>query len=324
MIAAIEIYNKPKFEYRDECVVILFMNAWELLLKALVSKNGKSIYYRKRRNQPYRTLSWQDAISAAGPFFPRTVDLLPVRRNLDLLGTYRDNAIHFYNAGDFGVLIYALAQTSITNFRDLMHSAFGMRLEDEINLRLLPLGLRPPIDPLTYISGRADGQTPRGEAVEQFLSALRDAVDEIEDAKGDTARLLTIFNVKLESTKKIEKADVLVGVSRSADEEGPLAIIKTQDPNVTHPLRQKEVVDRIGALHGRKFTSYTFQAIASRYDLKQDSRYCWIATEGVLTRYSHDAVAFIKTLSVADVDTAVALYKSELAARREVVTAGRQ
>lgn len=34
MLAAIEIYNKPQFSYRDECFTILLVNAWELLLKA--------------------------------------------------------------------------------------------------------------------------------------------------------------------------------------------------------------------------------------------------------------------------------------------------
>lgn len=34
MLAAIEIYNKPSFAYREESFAILAVNAWELLLKA--------------------------------------------------------------------------------------------------------------------------------------------------------------------------------------------------------------------------------------------------------------------------------------------------
>jgi hypothetical protein len=45
LLAAIEIYNKPGFQYRDECFVILLLNAWELYLKALISKSKASIYY---------------------------------------------------------------------------------------------------------------------------------------------------------------------------------------------------------------------------------------------------------------------------------------
>jgi len=42
MLAAIEIYNKPQIAYRDECFSILLVNAWELLLKATLSKKEKA------------------------------------------------------------------------------------------------------------------------------------------------------------------------------------------------------------------------------------------------------------------------------------------
>src|ERR1700685_4274326 len=41
-LAAIEIYNKPDFRYRDESFVILLVNAWELLLKAKILKDAKN------------------------------------------------------------------------------------------------------------------------------------------------------------------------------------------------------------------------------------------------------------------------------------------
>ena len=33
-VAAIEVYNKPNFSYREEAFSLLMTNAWELLLKA--------------------------------------------------------------------------------------------------------------------------------------------------------------------------------------------------------------------------------------------------------------------------------------------------
>ena len=41
MLSAIEIYNKPNFSYREETFAILAVNSWELLLKAILLKNGK-------------------------------------------------------------------------------------------------------------------------------------------------------------------------------------------------------------------------------------------------------------------------------------------
>jgi hypothetical protein len=34
--AAVEVYNKPSFVYREETFAILALNAWELLLKGKV------------------------------------------------------------------------------------------------------------------------------------------------------------------------------------------------------------------------------------------------------------------------------------------------
>lgn len=315
MMAAIEIYNKPAFQYRDECVVILLLNAWELILKAALSKNGKSIFYPKKRKQPYRTLSWQDALSKSENLFRKDVGQLPVQRNLELLGTYRDNAVHFYNAEGFGVLVYALAQTCIKNFRDFLEGEFQHRLEEEITWQLLPLGIQPPIDVVSYISGKGTRGSKCKSAVRQFLAQLAQAADEVNNVGGDGGRLMTVFNLKLESAKKISDADFVVGVEKADSTRGPLAIVKTQDPNVTHPLRQREVVKAIGTLHARTFTGHIFQAIAWKHGLKDKPNYCWRAREGVLTKYSNDVVTFIKALSAADVDVALTDYRRYLRAR---------
>lgn len=306
-MAAIEIYNKPAFQYRDECVVIMMLNAWELALKALLSQNKQSIFYPKKRKQPYRTLSWQDALTRARPYFPTGLPYSPTQRNLELLGTYRDNAVHFYNAKDFGVVLYALSQTSIKNFRDLMESAFGIRLENEINWQLLPLGIKPPVDVVSYISDTSSGKMTG--AVRQFLSELAKAADDLKSAGEDTGRLLTVFNVKLESVKKIGDADVVVGVKKAKGGEGPLVMVRTQDPNITHPLRQKEVLEKIETLHGQRLTSYKFQAIVWKYALKENPQYCWKAKEGVLTKYSNDVLTFLKRLTQANINAALDDYR---------------
>lgn len=310
LLAAIEIYNKPRIEYRDETFVILLINAWELIFKALVSKNGESIFYHKRRHEPYKTLSCTDALSKAERYFPTTIAPLPVRRNLELLTGFRDNAVHFYSQTGFGAVIYALAQTSIVNYRDLLSESFHMELAEHINWSLLPLGISPPVDPVEYIAGKAGSAKQLTAAVRQFLLTLASAADEVKKAGGDTGRLLTVFNVKLESTKKIQKADVLVGVEKQTTVAGPLTIVRTVDPNLSHPLRQKGVVAQIADLHGIKFTPHVFQAILWKYKLKEDRVYCWRATEGVLTKYANDIVPRIRQLTKTDVEAALAEYRA--------------
>jgi len=315
MLAAIEIYNKPRFDYREECCVILLLNAWELVLKALLSKNGESIFYPKKRKEPYRTLSWRDALGSAEGSFPKNLPPLPVRRNLELLGLYRDNAVHFYNARAFGTVLHALTQTSIVNFKDLLLASFDVDLGTEITWQLLPLGLRSPVDPIEYISGKTADQRRCSPAIRQFLAELAAAAHEVQQTGADTGRLLTAFSVRLESTKKIQDADVLVGVTKASDSPGPLAVVKTVDPNISHPLRLTEIVQKIPTLHGRRFTTHIFQAIAWKHQLKSKPEYCWQAKEGVLTRYSNDMVTWILVLTAAQVDAALTEYRTFLRQR---------
>jgi len=38
MLAAIEVYNKPDFKYREETFSVIAINSWELALKAYLLK----------------------------------------------------------------------------------------------------------------------------------------------------------------------------------------------------------------------------------------------------------------------------------------------
>ncbi len=315
MMAAIEIYNKPVFQYRDECTVILLLNAWELLLKAILAKRGETIYYPQRPNQPDRTLSWKDAFSRTQAFFPSTVASLPTERNLDLLGSYRDKAIHFYNDKDMGLVVYSLSQTSIVNYRDVLYGLFDIDIASKMNWRLLPIGTRPPIDAISFIQGGA--QADGASVIGQYLSELSQTADELRSSNQDTGRLLTVFNIKLESVKKIGDADAVVTVDSNSTEDHPLAIVHRQDPNQSHPLRQKEVLEKIDFVHGRQFSSYVFQAIVWKYNIRKQPQYCWSATEGVLVRYSNDIVSFITRLNSSDVEGATNDYREHLRLLRE-------
>jgi hypothetical protein len=311
MIAAIEIYNKPRFDYRDEVFVQLVINAWELLLKAMVSKSKRSIYYKKRRGEPYRTVSWSDAYNRARSNWPVSVPPQAIIRNLELLAVYRDNAVHFYNAKGFGVIVYSLAQTSITNYRDMLHEIFGRDLADEITWSLMPLGVRAPVGPLEYLSGVRPPGAASSSAVEEFLKAIRDAAAAL-DAEGiDTGRLLTVFDVALQSTKKVEQADVVIGVDREASDS--VLVTRVLDPNRSHPYRRKEALERIRAHHGDEFNAYSFDAVVWRYGLREKQRLCWTDDNySRLVKWSPDVVIIINRLTPPEIDEARQAYSAYL------------
>jgi hypothetical protein len=76
MVAAIEIYNKPRFEYRDEVFAILLLNAWELLLKALhagIERLFRSEVARLRLGDPVETVVI-DSVRHTRDIIPQTSD----------------------------------------------------------------------------------------------------------------------------------------------------------------------------------------------------------------------------------------------------------
>jgi EC042_2821-lke REase/Protein of unknown function (DUF3644) len=279
MVAAVEVYNKPRFEYRDEVVVILMMNAWELLLKAIVSKAGKSIYEKKERGKLYHTLTWGGAfgVAASSGLWPEDMSAKAVYENIELLSLYRNNAQHYYNEPDFGQLLYSLMQTSLFNFRDLLNAVGLGDLCREITWQILPLGFDAPFDPVSFLKGNPKNPPSRGAAVSEYLARVQDSLRSLERDGIDTGRFLTVYQVQLVSTKKVQEADITVGVAPVGELAAEGVVIPRQvDPNESHPYLQKDIVRKVQeSLPG--FTSRSFQAVVWKYGLRHDKRYVWEA-----------------------------------------------
>ena len=142
LLAAVEIYNKPKVEYREQTVAFLLVNAWEVLIKArIIQQSGgkiQSIYRRKRDSNRYEyrdgekvTIEIRGALNRSG---------LPeqVRSNIRGLIKIRNQATHL------GVLSPELRQTilefstaSVQNFVKTSSVWFGESIDAPY---LLPLG----------------------------------------------------------------------------------------------------------------------------------------------------------------------------------------
>lgn len=316
LASAIEIYNKPRILYRDECTAILLVNAWELLLKAILSKNRVRIFYPKRHNEPYRTYSLSDALNRSTRFFPASIDSSATAKNLDLLVEYRDNAIHFYNEKGFGVIIYALSQTAISNFRDLAKAIFDVDVAGEINLSLLPLALGTRLDPVEFVkTSQADPKT--SASVRQFTQRLKDLVRDLESNGRDTSRLFTVFQTHLVSKKKLSEADFTVGVQAEAAASGPPVLVqRTIDPNRTHPYRESDIITHPGksgglgiVIAGTPLTQFPFRAIGHYLKAKDDPKYCWADQTGAVTRYSDAYVQRVRDLKPEELKAALRAYR---------------
>jgi hypothetical protein len=88
------------------------------------------------------------------------------------------------------------------------------------------------------------------------------------------------------------------------------------DPNLTHPDRQKDVLEKLGSSHGGEINSYSFQAIAWYHDLKNKDTMCWQDKTVGLVKWSPEVVTFVKGLSTADPAAAKKAYAKVMAKRR--------
>ena len=186
LIAAIEIYNKPDFKYREETFAILMLNAWELLLKSrLLSENGNRlrclhVYEARKRDDGSRTSKQYRKLNRTGN--PHTIGLakciglldstassrLPdaLKLNLDALVEVRDNAVHYVNPSfALAKQVLEIGTASVRNFVDLSRSWFQHDWS-HYNLYLMPIGFlagpsvasainlgKPEKNLISYLSG---------------------------------------------------------------------------------------------------------------------------------------------------------------------------
>lgn len=156
-VAAIEIYNKPDFLYREEAFAVLAINGWELLLKAkwIADHNNKvnTLYVMEPRTKKDGTKSQKLQIkqTRSGNPFTHSLDYLAKKlietgkldtnawANIQALTELRDSSIHFYNrSGAFPVRLQEIGTASLKNFVAATKAWFGRDLS-EFNFYLMPL-----------------------------------------------------------------------------------------------------------------------------------------------------------------------------------------
>ena len=159
MLAAVEIYNKPNFAYREESFSILAINSWELLLKARLlqlsnNKMSSILMYEKRRKADgslseklhqvknrsgtYMSVGMLKSIERLRNDYGDQVHIA-VRENLELLCEVRDNAVHFFNKGfDISRIVQELGTACLRNYLVLIRHWFAIDMSS-YNFFLMPL-----------------------------------------------------------------------------------------------------------------------------------------------------------------------------------------
>jgi hypothetical protein len=313
MLAGIEIYNKPQVTYRDEITVILIVNSWELALKATLRQAGRSIFYPKPRGERYRSIGLDDALDRVrnNKLWPSGIDGPAATANVKALAESRDRAIHLYNAQGLGAVIHPFLQQNVLNYRDFMLAKFNKDLADSITWQLLPLGATAPADAVQFM--KVDKNATMVAEVQEFIDELRHLMDEVEAAGSDMTRVATVYDINMQSVKKMTSADLVVAISSTAD--GQVVVRKT-DPNQTHPFSMTELLVRVNEKHaGRKLTTYDYQAVCWKQALRENTKYAWKHSNSAAHVWSGDAVSYLASLLDKQYDAIRAEYREFLRTR---------
>lgn len=253
MIAAIEIYNKPDYRYRDETFSILALNAWELLLKAkLLDENAndpKCLYVYERRIRSDGTQSQKKYLRRNRAGNPHTISLgrtlvllenyhsisidNALKSNLDALIEIRDNAVHFVNAGlDLYKQVLEVGTAAIRNYITLSRNWFGRDLS-QYSFFLMPLGFIQTGDLAT-----AATLGPNERNVVKYLADLAASGEESPN---------TDFHVSLAVNLSFRrsKADNASAVAVTNDPNAPRVTISEEDIRERYPWDYSELTRRL-------------------------------------------------------------------------------
>lgn len=281
MLAAIEIYNKPDFAYREESFSILAINSWELLLKARIlqlsgNKRSAILKYERRRkadgslsDKRYRVKNRSGTHLSVGLF--NALDLLvneygdkvhaAVRENLDLLCEVRDNAVHFLNKGfDISRLVQELGTANLRNYLALVRQWFGIDLS-RYNFFLMPLA---------FVGEHLELQVVHLNAEERkFVDFLQTRA--LENAKGRPGEFNVSLRVDLKFSKS--KSDDVEKVAISNEPDATPVTLSEEDIRDKYPLDYNVLTTRLRKRYVDFKENQKYHQI--RKTLEGDEKYCW-------------------------------------------------
>lgn len=282
-ILGLETYNRPTVRYRVEAFCFMFCNAWELLLKARIleeTKKESSLYYKKKRNQPRRSLSLRDCLKQNWPD-----EKHPIRRNVEDIAETRDAAVHFI-VPELEKVYVGLLQSGVLNYVSTLDDWFGLSILDRCTPALLSL--------VADVDSAEPAKIKKkyGADVLRFFEAEQSRLDQAEEEISDTQYRIPI-DYRLVLTKSPADADI--SLTSGKGDKHSLVVQVPKDLRKTHPHLQKDVIPAVNDRlpDGVSINQYDMQCFLWKNKVKGQGHYHHRIEKPVTHRYSEALVDFI-------------------------------
>ncbi|MFP4378720.1 MAG: DUF3644 domain-containing protein [Spirochaetales bacterium] len=205
LLASIEIHNKPIFSYRYQVVVILIINAWELILKAFILRFSPNVklFYSDGTTKPFPDCL-AHVQSQVGARFPGLCD------NLEVLYRYRNEFIHFYSDG-IDVLVFSIVHRSVHLFHEFVTDVFGAAYAPKGNFVILPIGFRKPVSPLDFLTNESV-LSAASPAVKSIVADLISRTERL-NSEGVDDLIFVPYSVATINEHRVNNADIVAAIS---------------------------------------------------------------------------------------------------------------
>ena len=261
-IAAIEIYNKPDFKYREETFSILAINGWELLFKAkwLAENDDKIESLYKKATKP--TSSGNPSTHSLRYLAGKLVEQKHLEQNawtnVQVLVEYRNSAVHFYNSSpDFAKKLQEIGVASLENFVLLVSEWFNRDLS-EFNFYLMPLSfVNVPTQTTAIISNKEE---------QNFLNYL-----EHLEAETDSNYFVTI-NVDVRLRRSREKG--AIGVHTTSSPDAQKVYLTDEEMRKDYPWTYKQLTQKCKERYSNFIQNNKYNGI--RMPLYENRKFCYI------------------------------------------------
>ena len=282
-LAAVEIYNKPNIQYREETFSILMLNAWEILLKArMIQHTGKlqSIHelqpiYKKDGSKSSRkktklnrsdnpiSIGLQRAANLVREYPNNGIDDSCLN-NLLLLQEIRDNSVHFHNvSAELGRRIQEVGAAALKNFVVAIKYWFGVDLK-RYNFYLMPLTFHSASDLVESLGGENEPQHVR-----RLLSKISE-VEQEYPASNNQDFVVTV-QVKLKFVRTSDQQSVPVHVS--PDDPDAISVMVSEDDILKYfPWNYGELTQRLKLRYNNFKVNTDYHKI--RKTIENEQKFC--------------------------------------------------
>jgi hypothetical protein len=216
MFAAVEIHNKLIFQYRYEVCTLLVINAWELALKAYIAQELESVRLVKRDGT---TKPFTECVDCVASKIGRPFEA--IKHNLTILYSYRNGVAHFYQE-DLGIIVLGLLKSSVLFFSEFVEDHFGIKLHEEANLILLPIGFKKPMSPLDFLSNQSAATSCSGE-IKKFLESIKTSAETLQK-QGIDDSIIVNYSIGLVNESRIKNADLTAAINNALPQGNVIAV----------------------------------------------------------------------------------------------------